>query len=116
MTYGEAQLLQEAFCLEKHAAYLPTPAESHVGVALGTKGKLPINGLRHPPQGKTNGWYLWFGTEFSSDPHFFAPLCAAHLLEECPEAIRYLGLPAGYRFLIAGAYADIWFDEALLEV
>lgn len=33
-----------------------------------------------------------------------------------PEIKKYLGLPPGWRFLIAPGYEDIWFDEALLSI
>lgn len=35
-------------------------------------------------------------------------------MEWRPQALRYLGLPPGWRFLVAAAYEDIWFDPALL--
>ena len=39
-----------------------------------------------------------------------------HASERCPESIPYLGLPAGWRFLLKDKYADVWFDESLLKV
>lgn len=43
----------------------PCPPErvSKLGIAMGTLGKEPINGLRHAPVNGTNGWYLWCGAE-----------------------------------------------------
>ena len=79
-------------------------------------GKVPLNGLRHPPEGDTCGWYLWAGEEMSTAADYFHPLHAFHLVERCPEVIRYLGLPPGWRFLVAGDYEDVWFDEKLLKV
>jgi hypothetical protein len=86
-----------------------------LGFAKSTKGLLPVNGLRHHPEGDTCGWYIWCGEEFSEDPRFFAPLCAKHFYEDYPEAAHFLGLPPGYRFLIAGNYVDVWIDPTLLE-
>jgi hypothetical protein len=77
---------------------------------------MPINGLRHPPEGDTTGWYLWAGEELGADEGFFAPLCMAHLDEWCAPAIPYLGLPPGWRFLIADGYEDVWFDPSLLDI
>lgn len=96
----------------------PTAADDIVGVARNVRGVLmPLNGLRHPREGATCGWYLWAGeSEPSSDPDFFEPVHVAHLLEWRPEVADYLALPPGYRFLIAPGYEDIWFDEALLVV
>ena len=87
------------------------------GVAAKVKaGPEPLNGLRHPPEADTPGWYIRRGEEFSSDPDFFAPLHADHLDEWAPDAIAYLALPPGWRFLIAGDYEDVWFDSALLDI
>ena len=38
-----------------------------------------------------------------------------HLADWCPDALRFLGLPPGWRFLVAGAYADAWEDPQLLR-
>ncbi len=107
---------QIATCEHYGATYTAAPLESKVGFALQTMDKIPINGLRHPPAGETNGWYIWGGEELSTDPDFFAPLHTQHLLHRRPEVVKYLGLPPGYRFLIAGDYADVWFDPDLLNV
>lgn len=77
-------------------------------------GKLPLNGLRHPPEGDTCGWFLWAGEEMLEAKDYFQPTHIYHLVEQCPNIIRYLGLPAGWRFLVAGDYEDVWFDESLL--
>ena len=44
-----------------------------------------MNGLRHPAQGDTSGWYLWCGEEFSTSTEFFQPLHASHVYEEFPD-------------------------------
>src|SRR5271165_3753681 len=93
---------------------MATP-ESKLGVALRTLGKSPVNGLRHPLEKDTNGWYIWCGTEFSQAADFYSPLHTSHVQEYCPEALPYLGLPPGYRFLLAGDHVDVWFDAKLLD-
>lgn len=86
-----------------------------LGLALCTLGKLPINGLRHPPTDTTNGWYIWCGNEMSTSTDFFSPLHIEHISEYLPEAAEYLALPPGYRFLIDGQdFEDVWFDPHLL--
>jgi hypothetical protein len=107
---------QREVCRRYSAAYLPSPEQSKLGFALSTKGRLPINGLRHPPQGDTNGWYLWCGEEYSESPDFFQPLHTSHVYEEFPDLTKLLGLPPGYRFLVAGEYLDVWYDPSLLKV
>ena len=93
----------------------PPPPGTKLGIALETSG-WPINGLRHPPEKDTNGWYLWRGSELSDEMRFFSPLHVEHVGARLPEAARYLGLPPGWRFLIAPGHEDVWFDEALLSV
>jgi hypothetical protein len=107
---------QEQTCNKYKCALLEADGNSKVGLALGTVGKLPINGLRHPPTENMSGWFIWCGTELSEDREFFAPLHVWHLEEKCLEVLEFLGLPAGYRFLLAGDYVDVWFDPELLTV
>ena len=113
---SEIERAQRETCRHYLAAFLPSPAESKVGFALSTKGRHPINGLRHPPQDDTNGWYLWCGEESSESPDFFQPLHTSHVYEEFPQLAKLLGLPPGYRFLLAGEYLDVWYDPSLLKV
>src|SRR4051794_29581360 len=76
----------------------------------------PVNGLRHPPEAETTGWYLWAGEELSEAPDFFLPLHARHLSQWRPQVLPYLLLPPGWRFLIAPGYEDVWYDETLLDL
>jgi hypothetical protein len=62
-----------------------------------------------------SGWYIWAGTELSASPDFFRPLHLTHVPEWCPAVMKYLGLPPGWRFLIADGHEDVWFDESLLS-
>jgi hypothetical protein len=92
-----------------------------IGLKLGVSdnffsGVLPLNGLRHPQEQGTCGWYLWAGEEMFEAEDFFKPMHVYHLVERCPEVVSYLALPAGWRFLVAGDYEDVWFDAKLLEV
>jgi hypothetical protein len=103
-------------CKRYGAAFLDTPLSLNVGInRTFDLNILPLNGLRHPPQGGTSGWYFWTG-EISSELDFFVPLCGDHLLDRCPVVMRFLGLPPGWRFLLAPNHEDVWFDAALLDV
>ncbi|HEV7320361.1 MAG TPA: hypothetical protein VGO04_17315 [Ensifer sp.] len=82
--------------------------------ASALQGKQPLNGLRHPPENGTNGWYIWGGEELSADPDFFMPLHGHHLQELCVSVLPYLALPPGWRFLIAPDHEDVWYDGTLL--
>ncbi len=93
----------------------PAPG-TKVGIALIDPREWPLNGLRHPPAGDTNGWYLWPGTELSKDDDFFDPLHVEHLESRMSEVVPYLALPPGWRFLIAPGHEDVWFDETLLRL
>src|SRR5450432_1596893 len=70
----EIEDAQKAFCRQQSATYLASPVSSKLGFALRTRGAVPMNGLRHPPQGDTNGWYLWCGEQYSDAAEFFEPL------------------------------------------
>lgn len=109
--------LQQETCRKHNARCVPSPAHLKVGIAENVKERLyPVNGLRIPPEGDTTGWYIWAGQgEPSTDPNFFKPLHVAHVKDWCPDVIPYLGLPPGWRFLIAPGYEDVWFDEKLLK-
>jgi len=112
----EIEDVQRAICRQHAVKFVAAPADSKSGVAISTRGRLPINGLRHPVVGDTNGWYIWFGERFSNDPEFFVPIHARHFYEQEPEVGRLLGLAPGYRFLLEADYLDIWYDATLLEV
>jgi len=78
--------------------------------------EFPLNGLRHPAEEGTNGWFLWSGEELSTDPDFFVPLHAMHVDDHCPEIKKYLALPPGWRFLYAPDQEYVWFDESLFKL
>jgi hypothetical protein len=104
-------------CKKYNADFWPVALELKLGVSENFfSGDLPLNGLRHPPEKDTNGWYLWAGEMFSSDANFFQPLHVMHLLDRCPQVLRYFGLPPGWRFLQADQYEDVWYDEKLLTL
>nr|WP_299417092.1 hypothetical protein [uncultured Emticicia sp.] len=107
---------QQEICLKYNTTFLESPSNLKVGIAENVKSEiLPINGLRIAPEGDTVGWYIWAGEELSKDHDFFKPLHVKHLKDWKPEVEKYLGLPVGWRFLIADGYEDVWFDETLLK-
>ena len=110
MTIEDKQRLK---CAERSAHFTPSPLWLNSGLAFDTKERRPIHGLRHPVTIDTTGWYIWCG-EFSESPDFFKPVHTAHLEQILPEVLPFLGLPPGYRFLLADSIEDIWFDDSLL--
>jgi len=108
---------QKRLCEQYQVPYFPAPLELKIGIALNVQdGIEPINGLRHPPEGDTTGWYIWAGEELSEAPDYFQPLHVEHLSEWCPLILKYLGLPPGWRFLSTKDYEDVWYDEKLLKI
>jgi hypothetical protein len=112
--YRSAFAEMKETCARLGSRYDPPAINSRVGFASNTEGQLPINGLRHLPTSDMNGWYIWCGENLPTDPNFFGSLHVQHLTVQLPEVLPYLGLPPGYRFLIAGDYRDVWFDASLL--
>lgn len=107
---------QQGLCKKFNVDWQPSPPDLKVGISKNIKdGIMPINGLRHQPEGDTSGWYIWAG-EYSKNADFFQPMHVDHLNEHFPSILKYLGLPAGWRFQIDDkGYEDLWFDEKLLN-
>lgn len=114
----KTESIQRETCRKYGADWLPARSGLKVGIALNAKSGLrPLNGLRHHPVDDVTGWYIWAGEgDPSDDPEFFVPLHVEHIEDWCPEVIRFLGLPPGWRFLVAQGYEDVWKDLSLLEV
>ncbi|MFO1014147.1 MAG: hypothetical protein U1E50_10330 [Caulobacteraceae bacterium] len=103
---------QEALCAKYGAAASRISPRQTVGFARDFDPLVqPCNGVRYPPEGDATGWYLWTGPELSDDRDYFLPVRVEHLEELCPEVVKYLGLPPGWRFLFAEKYEDVWRDE-----
>jgi hypothetical protein len=108
---------QMEICLKYGVEYQPLDPNLKLGVSDNFfSGELPLNGLRHPQENDTCGWYLWAGEEMSEAENCYQPMHIYHLVERYPDVMKYLALPAGWRFLVAVDYADVWFDAKLLEV
>jgi hypothetical protein len=103
--------VQKEICTRFNTEFYESPDDMKIGIAKNAKENIiPINGLRHLPVGDTTGWYIWGGDELSEDVDFFVPLHVKHIDDWIPNIKKYLGLPPGWRFLIAGDYEDVWFD------
>lgn len=114
---AKLELAQKEICRRAGTRFVSAPFGLTVGVSRNVRsGILPLNGLRHMPEFPTTGWYLWAGEVLRQEEDFFVPLHVEHLQEWCPEALRYLGLPPGWRFLVADDYEDTWFDDKLLKL
>jgi hypothetical protein len=108
--------LQKSVCRKFDANFLQCDEHQKIGISRDfDPRRAPINGMRHLPEGDTNGWYIWSGQEFPHSPDFFVPVQAKQLHDDHPEIAEYLGLAPGWRFLIAPGYEDVWFDPNLLN-
>jgi hypothetical protein len=106
---------QRVVCVRVGVEPVVAPTDSKIGVARNVQdGAWPLNGLRHPPQGDSTGWYIWAGEELSEAPDFFEPLHVEHLAKWCPILLPYLALPPGWRFLLAPDHEDVWEDPTLV--
>ena len=108
--------LQKEVCLRNGSSFVLSEPTLKLGLALETIGQLPLNALRHIPEGNTCGWYIWCGEELSLDPDFFKPLHVSHIKDYCPEFEKYMGLEPGWRVLLADEQEDIWYDKDLLNL
>ncbi|WP_108670406.1 hypothetical protein [Peribacillus acanthi] len=107
---------QKQICEKFGADFYPADENLKLGISNNVKGDLmPINGLRLVPDEGTTGWFIWAGEELIDDPDFFLPIHTVHLNDWVDDIKKYLGLAPGWRFLIAGDYVDVWFDEELLK-
>ena len=63
---------QLAICLKYKVDYQPLDFGLKLGIADNLlTAMVPQNGLRHPQEHGTCGWYLWAGEELSQDADFF---------------------------------------------
>ena len=92
--YGILVETQEELCARFGTVPDPPGDGDKLGIALGTIGERPINGLRIRLDG-TCGWFIWAGGEASTDPDFYQPLHVAHISEYVPSVKPYLSLPPG---------------------
>ncbi len=107
---------QKRICKKYGATWQPMLAGWKIGITNNIdSGEMPINGLRHPSENGTLGWYIWAG-KYLDNADFFAPMHIEHLPNKCPSVLKFLGLPPGWRFLIDDkGYEDVWEDTSLLN-
>jgi len=106
---------QQAICSKYNSKWAPINKKLWVAISTNIDTD-PINGLRHPRDTGTTGWFIWTG-DYSQAEDFFQPICAEHLLQQRPEIIKYLGLEIGFRFLSdKKGYEDVWYDEKIKNV
>jgi hypothetical protein len=117
MSDEEVEDVQKKICKKYGSPFFASPNLQKVGISANVRdGVWPINGLRHPPEGDTTGWYIWAGEHLSESEDFFLPLHVIHVAEWNPVISKFLGLSPGWRFLVAEDYEDVWYDEGILNI
>lgn len=107
----------ESVCVKFGLEPVPAPEHLKLGIAEDAlRGEWPLNGLRHPPETGTCGWFIWSGGDALTDDNYFEPIHVRHLVEAGSLILPYLSLPPGWRFQIAPGHEDVWFDPALLQI
>lgn len=82
-------------------------------ISKGVYEGLDVEAVKYLPEGNMSGW--WITTELYDDNidslmvvHYY------HLAFSRPDLLKYLALPAGYRFFIEGENVEIYLDEKVL--
>ena len=116
INYDDLVAEQRKICEKYNIPWVETPLDMRVGLMKNfADGQMPLNGLRHPPDGGTAGWYLWAGVRWTTDINEWDALHISHLSEQSSFVAKYLGLPPGYRFLVDDkGHEDVWFDQVSL--
>ena len=107
---------QKEICKKNSAIPCPCAAQDSLGLAVETIGYLPIHGLRHSLDDGVSGWFIWCGGYLGEEADFFKPMTIVEVHSYLPEVEKYLALPPGYRFLLAGGFEKVWYDSGLISI
>ncbi len=103
---------QKLVCEEFDSAYIKVKEDDVVAVAKQTLDKEPIVGLRKKPETDENVCWFIYGGELEEGEDFIETMTVKALEEILPEAIPYLALETGFRFMIdRDDYEDVWKAE-----
>ena len=103
--------IQQRICAKHCAPFFECSDDDRAGIALASLKSEPIYGARERNEDGTTSWYVW-GGPYSTVEDFFQPICAGHIRELLPEAVPYLALPPGYKFIIdRSGFEDVWLEE-----
>ena len=103
--------IQKRVCAKHRAPFFECSDADRAGIALVSLKIDPIYGARERNEDGTTSWYVW-GGPYSSAVDFFQPICAGHIRELLPEALPYLALPPGYKFIIdRNGFEDVWRED-----
>lgn len=104
---------QKLVCEEFDSRYIKVNETDLVAIAKQTLTKEPIVGLRKKPDAENVSWFI-YGGELEEGEDFFDVVSVKELEDIFPDAIPYLALEEGFRFMIdADEYEDVWRADAL---
>ena len=104
---------QKLVCEEFDSRYIKVNETDLVAIAKQTLSKEPIVGLRKQPDAANVSWFI-YGGELEEGEDFFDVISVKELEEVFPDAIPYLALEQGFRFMIdADEYEDVWKADVL---
>lgn len=106
---------QAEICLAVGSPHVEAAFDSKVLVAADTIKTFPLNGTRLPAGEGESGWRIWGGEDVPADAAAFETMTVSDLQLVCPQLLKYLGLPPGWRVLWAPGEEDVRFDHRLLS-
>jgi hypothetical protein len=106
------RLTQQDTC-RRWGAYPATPPDdARVLVATPLRpGRVPIYGFRAEGHGDESGWHLWQDRHGGRIPDTFRSVTINEIAEQVLPIMRYLALPAGWRFSVANDQESVWKDR-----
>ena len=103
---------QKLLCEEFESSYIKVSGDDVVAVAVNTLNQEPIVGIRKKPEPEENVSWFIYGGEMGKGEDFFETMTVRELQDILPEALPYLALAEGFRFMIDREdYEDVWKEE-----
>ena len=103
---------QKLLCEEFESSYIKVSGDDVVAVAVNTLNQEPIVGIRKKPEAEENVAWFIYGGEMGEGEDFFETMTVRELQDILPEALPYLALAEGFRFMIDREdYEDVWIEE-----
>lgn len=105
---------QKLVCEQYDSAYRAVNDNDMVAIALSSLKEETIVGIRKLPDPTDQiAWFI-YGGELDDADDFFTTISVKELAEVFPEALPFLALDTGYRFLIDhDDYEDVWREGML---
>lgn len=104
---------QKLVCEQYGSAYRAVNDQDVIAIAVKSLTEESIVGIRNLPDSDGIAWFI-YGGELDDADDFFQTMSVKELEEVFPEALPFLALDTGYRFLIDhDEYEDVWREGEL---